>query len=374
MYEVYVDKTLCPVTPSKIKTKINSQNKTITLINDGEINMLKQPGLTDISFDLLLPNMKYPFARYKSGFQNAKYYLDILEELKTEKKSFQFKVIRTLPNGSVLFDTDLKVSLEDYEITDDAKEGFDIVVAVKLKQYKEYGTKTVKVAEENTASVEQKRSTENSPAPSTNQSYTVKSGDCLWNIAKKYYGDGSKYTAIYEANKDKISNPNLIYPGQVLTIPNASTAKSASASGSSSSGSKATTSKPSGSGGSGGSGSSGSNGTTASGTTSKPSSSQQYTLTVTLNPVSIYIGGTLTISYTSPVSLGKPLTITHKGSGSLTLNLAKDSVATFIITTRTGYTYKIRNSSGSWNRGMTSWTYKADKKSGSITIDWEVKK
>ena len=51
------------------------------------------------------------------------------------------------------------------------------------------------------------------------QNYTVKRGDCLWNIAKKFYGNGSKYTVIYNANKSKIKNPNLIYPGQVFWIP-----------------------------------------------------------------------------------------------------------------------------------------------------------
>lgn len=53
----------------------------------------------------------------------------------------------------------------------------------------------------------------------TTRTYTVKRGDCLWNIAKKYYGKGSQYTKIYNANRSKIKNPNLIYPGQVLTIP-----------------------------------------------------------------------------------------------------------------------------------------------------------
>ena len=43
--------------------------------------------------------------------------------------------------------------------------------------------------------------------------------DTLWAIAKKYYGSGSQYTKIYNANKDKIKNPNLIYPGQVIKIP-----------------------------------------------------------------------------------------------------------------------------------------------------------
>ena len=50
--------------------------------------------------------------------------------------------------------------------------------------------------------------------------YTVKKGDCLWTIAKKFYGSGADYSKIYEANRDTIGkNPNLIYPGQTFTIP-----------------------------------------------------------------------------------------------------------------------------------------------------------
>ena len=59
-----------------------------------------------------------------------------------------------------------------------------------------------------------------SPSKSTAQrTYTVKKGDCLWNIAKKFYGNGSAYTKIYDANTNKIANPSLIYPGQVFVIP-----------------------------------------------------------------------------------------------------------------------------------------------------------
>jgi nucleoid-associated protein YgaU len=59
-----------------------------------------------------------------------------------------------------------------------------------------------------------------STAPSSQQStYTVKSGDSLSKIAKHVYGDADKWHAIYEANKDKIKNPDLIHPGEVLTLP-----------------------------------------------------------------------------------------------------------------------------------------------------------
>jgi len=51
--------------------------------------------------------------------------------------------------------------------------------------------------------------------------YTVQRGDSLSKIAQQQYGDGKKWKAIFEANRDQISNPDLIHPGQVLTIPKA---------------------------------------------------------------------------------------------------------------------------------------------------------
>ncbi|HEY8164429.1 MAG TPA: LysM peptidoglycan-binding domain-containing protein [Gemmatimonadaceae bacterium] len=59
-----------------------------------------------------------------------------------------------------------------------------------------------------------------STAPAdTGKTYTVKSGDSLSKIAKRLYGDANKWHRIYEANRDKIKNPDLIYPGQEFTIP-----------------------------------------------------------------------------------------------------------------------------------------------------------
>ena len=50
--------------------------------------------------------------------------------------------------------------------------------------------------------------------------YTVQSGDSLSKISKEMYGDPMKYGVIFEANKPMLKDPNLIYPGQVLRIPN----------------------------------------------------------------------------------------------------------------------------------------------------------
>jgi nucleoid-associated protein YgaU len=51
------------------------------------------------------------------------------------------------------------------------------------------------------------------------KSYTVKSGDSLWKISEQMYGNGNDWRRIYEANKDRIQNPDVIQPGWVLTIP-----------------------------------------------------------------------------------------------------------------------------------------------------------
>ncbi|QQS12872.1 MAG: LysM peptidoglycan-binding domain-containing protein [Rhodospirillales bacterium] len=52
-------------------------------------------------------------------------------------------------------------------------------------------------------------------------SVTIARGDNLWNIARARLGDGPRYTAIYEANRGQIRDPDLIYPGQVFVIPKA---------------------------------------------------------------------------------------------------------------------------------------------------------
>ena len=67
-------------------------------------------------------------------------------------------------------------------------------------------------------------SSSTAPAPAgeaVTRTYTVVAGDSLSKISQKIYGDGRRWKEIFEANKDKIKNPDLIYPGQVLKIPGA---------------------------------------------------------------------------------------------------------------------------------------------------------
>lgn len=229
-YDFYMGKILLPVTPSKLQLKVGNANKTVTLMNDGEINILRTPKLTDISFEILLPHTNYNFTN--RGFKKIEYYLEQFENWKVNKKTFQFIVARQLPNGKSMYGTNMKVSLEDYTVTESADDNFDTVVSIKLKQYRDYGTKICKIdTSKKKVAAKKKRSTgDNAPSGKT---YTVVNGDNLWKISRKCYGSATSASvkSIYDTNKEVIekvakehgktssNNGWWIWAGTVLTIP-----------------------------------------------------------------------------------------------------------------------------------------------------------
>lgn len=221
-YQMYLGDVLFPVAPSKLKLKINGKNKTLDLINGQEVNVLNPAGLSEFDFEILLPGVRYPFADYEDGFELPDYYLEELEQMKLSQKPVRFIVIRESPSGDSFFDTNMAVSLEDYTVTEDAKEGMDVVVSVSLKQYVFYGVQRVTVQlktetpQDAAVIVEAEREDTSAPELTT---YTVRDNDCLWSIAKRYLGNGSRWPEIYELNREKISNPNVIGTGLVLTMP-----------------------------------------------------------------------------------------------------------------------------------------------------------
>ena len=234
MYDFYLDTVLLPVAPSRLQLKVRNQNKTVTLINEGEVGILRQAGLSEIQFPALIPQVEYPFAKYKNGFQGAAFYLGAFERLKTFRENgklqpFQFIVSRAMPDGRVLFDTNIKVSMEEYTIKEDAGDGIDLTVDIKLRQFRPYGTKTVLVAQATpqsppVATVQAQRPAENPPRAKT---HTVAKGDSLWSIAQTKLGDGNRYPEIYSLNQEAIDAGNKgtgnskheIHPGQALALP-----------------------------------------------------------------------------------------------------------------------------------------------------------
>lgn len=214
-YEVYIDDMLLPIPPQKIPIKYPGQNETATLINGEEINITRPPGLAEISIDVVLPQMDYPCAMWDGSVEDAEEFISRLQDLKESGDTFEFIVIRDS------FDTNMDVTLEDYKVSDDVKEGLDLVVSITMKEARHYGTKIMNFA----IVPEQPIPAAASPEPERPaarpqvKTYTVKSGDCLWIIAKKQLGDGNRWKEIHNLNLDKISNPNLIHAGLVLVMP-----------------------------------------------------------------------------------------------------------------------------------------------------------
>ena len=161
MYQVYIGKLPLPIAPAKIETSFPSRNVTVSLIGGEEINILKQPGLAEISFDFLVPAQNYPFVTLAgslagmgsellgslSSLGNAAMSTAItwyLEELKKNRTPVQLIIARLGQGLSVTNakNFNMTVALEDYSIKEDAEEyGLDSCVSVFFKQYRPYTTK-----------------------------------------------------------------------------------------------------------------------------------------------------------------------------------------------------------------------------------------
>lgn len=243
-YDFYMDKMRLPMAPPSLKIEVGSQNKTVNLINEGEINILKSPSLTKVTFTARFPMRPYPYAPDVKGFKD---YHDKICSLKDEKTPFQFIVSRTTPNGAVTWDTNLLVTLESYTINEKHNEGDDVLIDFSLKQYKPYKIKTVTVQNNIIKKPTGSGSGNRVSKPVNQQAYIVKSGDSLWKIAKQFYGNGSKWTTVYNYNKSAIeadakkhgkassSNGHWIWPGLPLTIPDGKAVNNSSGSSGSSS-------------------------------------------------------------------------------------------------------------------------------------------
>ena len=219
MYRLYLKQDgkqiLLPVTPAEIKMKTGNRNKVVYILNFGEMNLAKKPGLQEIRFTALLPGRRYSFVQTEDGFHEPEYFLNCFKEYKATAKPVQLILFRRLADGTQLFCGNMDVLLEDYTVTEKGGEQGDFWVEMCWKEWKTAKSIRYSVKGQNGGNVlveqGQERQTK-TPAVT----YTVKKGDCLWNIAKKQLGDGTKYKEI--AQKNGISDPNRIYPGQVLKL------------------------------------------------------------------------------------------------------------------------------------------------------------
>lgn len=228
------EKLRIPMLPQEIRVKIGNKFASYSILKYGEVKIPTGPALDTISWTAYFPGKlrkKDPYVRKWKAPKKCDKFLRNLKAI--HGKAVEAKLLVTGTN------IHLNVYLQDYSPVETGGLG-DVSYSLTFIRAKPLTVKESSKAEaKNTGesgsdgksenskttvkSLPKSKEEERTTSSSSSGSYTVRSGDSLWAIAQREYGDGSLYTKIRDANKSVISkhgsNPNMIWPGDVLTIP-----------------------------------------------------------------------------------------------------------------------------------------------------------
>ena len=209
-----------PLPPEAVKCKAETKFISYNIIKTGEIKLPNGEKLVNFSWSGRLPgetmrNMRMVSAADWRSPKEIQGYFSMWRNRGTK--------LRLLITGTTInHDVYLEKYTVDNKKLDTVEYSISFTVAKDILVYTTTELNAGNTTQKDTTATTNERaaSEEAAASSSTSQTCTVKSGDTLWAIAKKYLGDGSRYNEIYEANKAIIgSNPNVIKPGQTLTIP-----------------------------------------------------------------------------------------------------------------------------------------------------------
>ena len=193
MYLFYLGGVLLPVTPSAFTLRDENRSRVLSLISGEEISIPEISGLCRIEFSALLPMVQYPFSVYEGGFKDGVHFSKVLRNMKNEAKPVWFRVLRYGKRAS----TDIACVIEELEFKEDALGGSDITCNIVLRQYRDYATRVIDTGT-GAVNTEDRREVP--------QKAVINEGDTLWTIAKRYYGDGSRFVELYSKNEAAIES------------------------------------------------------------------------------------------------------------------------------------------------------------------------
>ena len=214
------------VNPASIEFTDVQNNQQINLLEVGTALLLGNRGLIGTTLESFFPSSESPFYKRHGGTRTP-------QECKALIKKWKDKgmIVRL-----IISDMDINLAMAVNSFSTTHREGDDdIYFSLELIEYKTLNVPTVKVSTKVKSSITKRPATSSKKATSTGsssgRSYTIKGGDTLWAIATRYYGSGTQYMKIYNANKSTIEsaakahgfsssqNGHWIWAGTTLTIP-----------------------------------------------------------------------------------------------------------------------------------------------------------
>ncbi len=213
------------VNPQTLEFTDPQNNQQVTLLDVGSVNLLGDKGLITVSLQSFFPSKNSPFYKRYGGKRTPEECKSIVKKWKDNKM-----IVRL-----IISDMDINLAMTINNFTYSKREGDDdLYYTIELTEYRTLNVPTVKVSTKVKSSITKRPATSsNASTKSTSsaRSYTVKNGDTLWAISKRYYGSGTQYMKIYNANKNTIEsvakkhgkkssdNGHWIWAGTTLTIP-----------------------------------------------------------------------------------------------------------------------------------------------------------
>jgi hypothetical protein len=213
--EIYLgtddDKIRFPVVPSTIGVNRSNNIDTQSVLKLGEVPIFNGTSLKTIELTSFFPNQEYSFCDY-TGFMKPYEFSD-----KIQKWLYEGKPLRIIVTDSP---TNMQCLIQQFDTVE--QDGTrDLYFTLNLIEYRPIEIPVIKI-DTNTSNASNNTTRPTEQANNTTQKvHKVVKGDSLWAIAQKYYGKGSLYPKIKEANKSKypsLAKNNIIYPNWELII------------------------------------------------------------------------------------------------------------------------------------------------------------
>ena len=198
-----------PLNPESIKVVRESRSLTEEILGIGEVSIPQTHSLAEISIESAFYRYLIEQNPAAHQFRTTKEYADWFKTWQLSKLPAHFTVEELGFHRWVVCET------FDYEVRSGEED--DVYYELQLREFRPYGAKIVEVSEDTAAPSGDARA---DTSPPVTQSYTVVWGDSLWAIAQRLSGSGANWRELYEENKATLGNdPNVLYPGQVLSTP-----------------------------------------------------------------------------------------------------------------------------------------------------------